>query len=334
MKKKCALLLLCCLALTGCAAAPQGGPAAEIPEEKRLILYTSHKTEVYLPIVQEFERRTGIWIQVETGGTNELLARIAREDGAAGADLMFGGGVESLRAYQDYFLPYTGEALTGVDAAYQPTGKWAPFSSLPLVLIYQPKLVKAPPSGWADLLSGRWKGQIAFADPTVSGSSYTALATILQTLPGEDAALISALAENLAGRMLNGSGEVTGAVASGRYLVGVTLEETARKAIAGGADLAMIYPEEGTSAVPDGVALLQGGKHPENARQFIDFVLGLDMQRRLSALFYRRPVLTAAEERENGGALRLCDYDIAWAGENQAQVLACWQAAVKGGGAE
>ena len=62
MKKKCALLLLCCLALTGCAAAPQGGPAAEIPEEKRLILYTSHKTEVYLPIVQEFERRTGIWI--------------------------------------------------------------------------------------------------------------------------------------------------------------------------------------------------------------------------------------------------------------------------------
>ena len=67
--------VLCALLLTGCAS---GGPDAEIasltPDEAhRLTVYTSHKEEVYGPIIKEFEERTGIWVQVVTGGTNELL---------------------------------------------------------------------------------------------------------------------------------------------------------------------------------------------------------------------------------------------------------------------
>ncbi len=329
-KGRIALALLLCLTLAGCADARQAREA--VPEEKRLVVYTSHKADVYPAIIEEFERRTGIWVQVETGGTNELLARIAREDGTAGADLMFGGGVESLQAYQDYFLSYDGEALARVDASYRPSGNFAPFSSLPLVLIYQPRLVETPPTGWADLLSPRWRGQIAFADPAVSGSSYTALATMLQCLPGEKEALIAAFVDNLDGRMLSGSGEVVGAVAAGQYLLGVTLEETARKAIAAGADVAMAYPEEGTSAVPDGVALLRGAKHPQNARMFIDFVLGADVQGRLSEMLYRRPVLSADYLSVDAqDAPRLCDYDIAWASARQSEVLACFAACVGGG---
>ena len=60
----------------------------------------------------------------------------------------------------------------------------------------------------------------------VSGSSYTALATMLAALPGDDAEILSAFSRNLDGRLLGGSGEVVGAVARGDFLVGVTLEET------------------------------------------------------------------------------------------------------------
>ncbi len=49
-------------------------------EEKRLTVYTSHKQEVYAPIIKEFEERTGIWVEVVPGGTTELLERI-REEG-------------------------------------------------------------------------------------------------------------------------------------------------------------------------------------------------------------------------------------------------------------
>ena len=33
----------------------------KVSEEKRLTVYTSHKQEVYAPIIKEFEERTGIW---------------------------------------------------------------------------------------------------------------------------------------------------------------------------------------------------------------------------------------------------------------------------------
>ena len=36
-------------------------------------MYTSHKQEVYAPIIKEFEERTGIWVEVVPGGTTELL---------------------------------------------------------------------------------------------------------------------------------------------------------------------------------------------------------------------------------------------------------------------
>lgn len=36
------------------------------------MVYTSHKEEVYWPIIKEFEERTGIWVEVVSGGTNEL----------------------------------------------------------------------------------------------------------------------------------------------------------------------------------------------------------------------------------------------------------------------
>ena len=74
MKRKwlCALLL-CLLPALARADAPD--------DAMRLVVYTAHKEEVYQPIVEEFERRTGVWVQVVSGGTTELLERIARKRG-------------------------------------------------------------------------------------------------------------------------------------------------------------------------------------------------------------------------------------------------------------
>ena len=99
MKRKwlCALLL-CLLPALARADAPD--------DAMRLVVYTAHKEEVYQPIVEEFERRTGVWVQVVSGGTTELLERIAAEAEAPVADVMFGGGVESLESYRELFEPY------------------------------------------------------------------------------------------------------------------------------------------------------------------------------------------------------------------------------------
>lgn len=333
------LLLAAALTLAGCAGKINETSARYAPEEdRRLVVYTSHKEEVYRPIIKEFEERTGVWVELVTGGTNELLDRLVQEREHPQADVMFGGGVDSLEAYRDCFTPYFCKDWELLEADMRsPIGLWTPFSALPVVLVYNTKLV-APGqlTGWKDLFSPAWQGRIAFCDPGVSGSSFTGLVTMLYALGGDMDEKLVDFAVSLDGRQLESSGQVLDSVAEGTDLIGITLEETALKRVQEGEELGIVYPSEGTSCVPDGGALVKGAAHEENAQLFLDFIAGVDVQRRMESEYSRRPIrmiqgqapaLTPLED------IPLVDYDMEWVVENRNQLLMSW-AFYFGGGEE
>lgn len=328
MKKILIWLISLSLVLSGCAsgdAQPDYGPE----EAEKLVLCTSHKQEVWLPIVREFENRTGIWVEVVEGGTLELLQQL--EDGTLQADVIFGGGVESLESYASLLAPYTSRYDGELLSQYRcEDGIWTPFSTLPVVLIYNPKLLPAGAvSGWQDLLAPELAGRIAFADPSVSASSFTALATLVQALGQDDAdSLLQAFAASLDGKQIGSSGEVLSAVATGDCLVGITIEETALRYIGAGEPLGMVYPAEGTSCVPDGSAILKSAAHPENAQAFVDFTVSQDVQKLLQQQFFRRSVrrdLAQATDLPALSTLAQVDYDTHWANKNRDKLLMSWQ---------
>lgn len=330
MKRRCWIgLLAFVLVLCGCARQIPALPECAPPEENRLVVYTSHKEAVYRPIIREFEERTGIWVDVVAGGTNELLQMLESQRADPQADVMFGGGVESLAFYQDCFTPYiSAESGHILDAFQAEDAFWTPFSALPLVLIYNTKLV-APQQlqGWEDLFSPAFQGRIAFADPAVSGSSYTALATLIQIQGGDSRQTMARFSKALGQTQLTSSGEVLTAVADGSCLVGITLEETALTQIAAGADIAVVYPQEGTSCVPDGSALVKGAPHPDNARRFLDFTASSDVQTLLEPKIYRRTVrsdIPARQTLQPLAQIPLMDYDLDWAVTNRDRLLSDW----------
>ena len=333
MRQKALSFLLALALLTGlagCAAqAGPSGPDYAPDESRRLVVYTSHKEEVWWPIVKEFEERTGIWVDVVYGATSELLERLSQEEKAPQADVMFGGGAESLETYRDCFIPY---ACTGADhvlARFRSSDDiWTPFSALPVVLVYNTKLVEpGQVARWSDLLAPALKGRIAFTDPAVSGSSFTGLLTMLSALDGDRDDAIRRFAENLGGMELDDSGEVLSAVARGDFLVGITLEESALKRMAEGLDIAMVYPGDGTSCVPDGSALVRGAPHPDNARLFLDFTASCEVQELLVSQFCRRSVRDDVEPFADLPALDqlpLADYDIDRAASERESILMTW----------
>ncbi|HWP50219.1 MAG TPA: iron ABC transporter substrate-binding protein, partial [Clostridia bacterium] len=131
-----ALFLTATLLLGACVSKSTATYTFSPNEDERLMIYTSHKQEVYGPIIKEFEERTGIWVQVVDGGTSEILERIESEKDAPVADLMFGGGIESLLAYSECFEPYTCSQLPQIKAALIPESHlWTPFSVIPMVII-------------------------------------------------------------------------------------------------------------------------------------------------------------------------------------------------------
>ena len=105
----------------------------------------------------------------------------------------------------------------------------------------------------------------------------------------------------------------------------MTLEENARKAIADGLDVAIVYPAEGTSVLPDGAAIVRGCAHEENARQFIDFLLSPDVQQLLGTELSRRSVRadTASDALPE---LTVLPYDLRRADERRQELFDAWQA--------
>jgi iron(III) transport system substrate-binding protein len=333
-------LVLAVIITAGCGTgtAEQAALQYAPPEEDRLVVYTAHKEEVYWPIIKEFEERTGIWVEIVPGGTNELLTRLAQEKDAPQADVMFGGGVDSLEAYADCFTPYFCRDWVLLDYTMRSIdGLWTPFSALPVVLIYNTKLVSPGRlTCWKDLFSPAWQGRIAFCDPSVSGSSFTGLVTLLEAAGGDLDETLQAFAVSLDGRQLETSGQVLDAVADGTDLVGITLEETALKRAAEGAEIALVYPSDGTSCVPDGGALVKGAPHEKNAQRFLDFIASPDVQQRMETEFSRRPIRQTKTQAEGLVALAdipTLDYDISWASENHDKILMSW-AFYFGGGEE
>ena len=341
-KRKDILLLFLCISvfallLSSCGRRTEGEILKAPAEDKRLLIYTSHKEELWKPIVKEFEERTGIWVEVVSGGTNLLLEDIAEKKGEVDADLFFGGGVESLNAFSDYFIPYEAKGIEEVDPQFRSaTDVWTPFSALPVVLIYNEKLLSPEELGsWKDVLAPKYKGKIAMANPAYSASAFTGLLSFEKAVQEEtdstedsdrDKEILPRIAKQLDGKEYTDSGAVPEAVADGSKLVGITLEETALKYMAKGENIGIVYPKEGTTVVPDAGAILKGTKHLENAQKFLDFSISKDCQDILQKRFHRRAVLTsmAGEGEPSLLEIKRLSYDVSKISAERNRVLTDW----------
>lgn len=333
------LPVLCCILLCACDDPGRRKEIDEfsarygVPSDSQLIVYTSHKEEVYLPIISEFENRTGIWVEVHAGGTIEMLSEIRQnaESGDNCCDIMFGGGIEAYAANKGLFVPFAADEKDHIAEEFcSSEDLWTPFTELPIVFIYNNKLVSQEdaPKGWADLFDNRWKGLISFADPTNSGSSYTILNTMLLASGQTPEEFIPRFIEQLDIKTEHSSGDVIPSVSNGKYLVGITLEETALKYMDENSDISMIYPAEGTSAVPDGCAIVSGAPHRANAEKFINFITGMETQRYAIEQFHRRTVRNDIDTSLLYTDIPLIEYDIAQAGNDAEKILSLWKKTV------
>lgn len=299
------------------------------PSDADLIVFSSHPEELAKTILDEFRERTGLRVRVVYDGTGAILSRLGA--GQTGqADVLWGGGAESLVANIHLFQPYISPERSYIpENLKDEAGYWTGFTVLPMVIIYNARLISIDdaPKGWADLASPVFYGSIAFANPSTSGSSYTILRTLLvvsrnaesgitgrtgSKADDPDWVLMQRLMLSMGGTTLDESSSVYRSVASGEYLVGMTFETAGAEARRLGSDVVIVYPRDGTSAIPDGVAIVKDAPHPDAAKMFVDFVLGYDVARVVSAKFKRRPARIDApvpEGMPSLDAIRLVDYD-------------------------
>ena len=283
-------------ALSGCGGGSGGEKQAAKADDNSLVIYCPHPLAFINPLVEEFEKESGVKVEVIAAGTGELLKRVESEKANPLGDIFWGGSLNTMKPKAALFENYTSVNEDHIQPAFKNVeGTMTRFTDIPSVIMVNTNLIgDIKVNGYEDLLNPALKGKIAFADPSKSSSSYEHLINMLYAMgngdPDKGWDYVEKLCRNLDGKLLSGSSAVYKGVADGEYAVGLTFEEGGAKYVADGAPVKLVYMKEGVISKPDGIYIIKNAKHMENAKKFIDFITSKEAQSIIASQLHRRSV--------------------------------------------
>jgi len=296
-----------------------GGPAAS---QSKVVVYSANEAHLNRFVFEAFTRETAIAVEQVEAGSGVVIRRMISERERPLGDVVWGVSRTLLQANKALLAPYASKHKDAVPSQFRDADDhWIGTNVHLLVILQNTRLVplQAGPKTWADLLEQKWKDKIAFTDPANSGSAYSNVTMLAQLWgPGEAGwEKVSRLLANT--KVLNRSSLVFQGVGNGEFPLGMSLEYAGLQWAANGAPVAVIYPQDGTMAQMEGVAVIRGGPNPEAARQFVDFVGRKDVREMILRFAFRRParqdlgLATLPGQMPPLARVKLADYDdAAW----------------------
>ena len=286
----------------------------------KVILYSAHKQAIIDAMVPRFEKKTGIKAEVIKAGSGDIINRANAESANPQADVIWSIGGEQLEASSDLLANYIPVGYDKIESAFKVGKNWLPYTAIVNVFIVNKNLLNPSqyPRTWKDLARADLKGRISSARADKSGSSYMQLATVLTIYGDKGWDVYKPILNNF---VLSGSSSaVPRFVNDGEAAVGITLEDNAYKYVQGGGPVEIIYPEDGTVAAPDGIALVKNGPNSKNGKLFIDWALSKETQEFLVQEMGRRPIrndVSASGDLPPLSAFKVVPYDFSWSAGNK-----------------
>lgn len=307
------------------------GLAAAMPVAARaqgsLNLYCSVQIEWCQAIATNFQRDTGIRVNMTQRGSGETLAAIRAESQNPRGDVWFGGTGDPHLAAAEENLTQAYESAQNASLHPWALTQWRQ-SNQRAVGVYagavgfgfNTELLARkniqPPACWADLADARFRGEIQVANPNSSGTAYVIIATLVQ-LMGEDEAFafMRRMHPNVNAYARSGTGPIK-AVARGETGVSLSFVHDAVTERNAGFPVAWATPCEGTGYEIGSMSIIRGSRNLAQARRFYDWALTEPAQRLgfEAGGQLQTPSNRAAPLPPNApdlGQIRLIEYDFA-----------------------
>jgi iron(III) transport system substrate-binding protein len=284
------------LVTTLCFLAAQGCGDGRIP----LTIYSPHGRDHLTLMERDFERlHPEIDVRWLDLGSQEVLDRLRLERVNPQADVWFGGPTTLFQrgVAESLLTPYRPTWAGVVDSGGIGAGDmYYPVYRTPAIIAYNNAAVpdSAAPRDWEDVLAPRWHQKVLIRDPVASGTMRAIWGMIIE----RGLRLTSDTAWGMAWlRRLDGQ---TRTYALSPALLDaklarqeglVTLWDLPDILISRskGMPFGYVFPRSGTPVIDDAIALVKGSRHPEAARQFIEYAGSVEGQLLAAERVFRLP---------------------------------------------
>jgi len=334
------LMLALSAILSACTtptAVPTNAPAAQEPAAQQPAITDTELNVLCTPQEEwcagmkvEFEKKYGITVNYVRMSSGEALARLQAEADNPSFDIWWGGPVDGFVAAKKAGIlePYDSPNYANLidpAKAKDPDNTWVGIYMGSLGFATNTNWLKEhpeakAPTSWDDLLKPEFKGQVMVAHPSTSGTSYTALATILQ-IRGEEAGweYIKKYAGQISQYTKSGAAPAK-FVGLGEAAVAIVFShDTVNEIENNQAPLVLTFPAEGTGYEIGGMGIVKGAKHMQAAKLWFDWALTPETQS-LGPKYkaYQAPTVKGAvASRPELMEAKLIDYNFEWAGSNK-----------------
>src|SRR5260370_15081323 len=255
-------------------------------------VYVSEDKVCSEPILKDFERDAGITVKSvfdteeskSTGVPNRLIA----EKDNPQADVYWAN--EPVRAdalkQRGVSTPYVSASAEGIaDQFKDPDTYWAGCAARAGVLLVNARST-IKPAGITAYTDSSAKGRTAIANPLFG--TTTDYVAALFTIWGDDRAktFMNDIKRNGV-KVTTSNGESTDFVATGQVDFSLVDSDEAVNTKKQGKPVEIISPDQapngiGVLILPNAVALIKGGPHPENGKRLIDYLLSKETERKLA----------------------------------------------------
>ena len=180
------------IAATVAAAAVAGSALAvtssQAASPATLVVYSAQGYDHAM--VSAFKKATGIPVTLDDNSTGPLLTQIEASKNNPNWGLLWVDGDTAFAGLdQQHLLMHgfepsvswnsLGKEVVPTDKSYTPTGV-----TLMAAVVYNSKVVTAPPTNWQQLLGTRWTGAVGMNDPSQSGPTFPFVAGMMNYLGG------------------------------------------------------------------------------------------------------------------------------------------------------
>lgn len=257
-----------------------------------VVVYVSHDQVFSEPILNDFEKETGIRVRAvydteetkSAGAMNRLIA----EKNNPQANVYWAN--EPIRAevlrQRGIAAPYVSPNAAGIPEMFRDAnGYWTGFAARARVLIVHQDVNPRPTSVFS-YTDPRWRGRTVIANP-LFGTTTTQVAALFVLMGDERARAFMQNLHDYAVKISPSNGDSADFVARNEFAFSLVDSDNVVNRMKQHQPVAMVYPDQGADGigcfiVPNAAVLIVGSPHPEAGKRLIDYLLSKETERKLA----------------------------------------------------